>query len=695
MLIRIALRNLLLHRKRSFTVGSLLMLGAWLLVVGQAALDAVQGGLERSVVDSLSGHVQLYSATAPDKLELYQSAVLAQPDLGQLDDFSVLKAAALADPNVEAIVPMGLSRSMVTGSSVLENKVRELRAVVNANTLAEAGPLITHLRRLIRGLAGQLVELRRVAADAPESVRQTTDLERANGDEFWRDFGTNSLASLEFLENRIVPLGLQSSIYFIGFVGTDIQAFAKHFSLFEMMDGEMVPPGERGFIFSTTWYERFAKNRTARRLDQIKEAMEVEGRQIEGDEDLTRSIDRNVHQVSQITDQLDDVASAAMRVDLLAELGHDVASELTLDEAMAEFFRMDDANFESRYKYFYDAIVPRIRLYAFSVGDKLTLLSQTRSGYPRAVNVKVWGVYRLKGLEKSMLAGAYNIMDLVTFRDLLGLSGGVDKADVDAIKARAGIETVNADSASAEDALFGGDTEVVAEVENQVFDDLLGNELAGLRRKAEEASSRPFTQAELEEGPIVNAAVFLKNREDLVGAAAALTASLHAKGVEVQALTWEEARGDAVSGVSIGITVIFYGVVFIVFLVALGVIINSLLMSTTERTREIGTMRAIGATRGFVVRMFTIEALVTSMIFGGFGVALGALTVVIIGESGLAATSEIQYFIFGGAKLYPTLDLSHVLNALIVVGAVATVACFIPALIASRIAPVTAMQARD
>lgn len=695
MLIRIAFRNLLLHRKRSVTVGALLLVGAWLVVVGQAALDAIQAGLQRSVVDSLSGHVQLYDAAAPDKLELYQSAALGQPDLGQIEDFGVLKDATLAAPGVEAIVPMGLGRSVVTGRSILDHKLSELRDAAAAGKVAESGALIAHIRRLIARLDGELDELARVAADTDETERQRADLARASSDAFWNELLADPLPAVEFLDNRIAPLGLQSSLYFIGFVGTDIPAFSRHFKLFDIVEGELVGPGERGFLFSTTWRERFAKNRTARRIDQIQEAIELEGRRIEGDEELTRAVERNVKQVAQLTDQLDPRAASELARELATELGADEgrATEPGLDGLMAEFLTMSDANFARRRAFFYDRIAPRIRLYAFSVGDSLTLYSQTRSGYPRAVNVTVRGIYRLKGLEKSMLAGAYNLIDMMTFRDLTGMAGGVDAADVAAIKARAGIETL--DAASAEDALFGEDADIVEEVENQTFDDTLGQDLEGLRKRAEEAASRPFTQAELEAGPIVNAAVFLKDNDDLPTRAAELARFLKGRGLDVQALTWEEARGEAVSGVSVGITVVFYGVVVIVFLVALGVIINSLLMSTTERTREIGTMRAIGAQRGFVVRMFTIEALVTALIFGGLGVLLGALTVLAVGAGGLPATTEIQTFIFGGARLYPTLDAGHVVSALIAVGTVATVACLIPARIAASIAPASAMQVRD
>ena len=69
--------------------------------------------------------------------------------------------------------------------------------------------------------------------------------------------------------------------------------------------------------------------------------------------------------------------------------------------------------------------------------------------------------------------------------------------------------------------------------------------------------------------------------------------------------------------------VVFYSIAGISLVVGGIGIMNIMLVSVTERTREIGVRIAVGARRGDILFQFLIEALIISLLGGGFGLLLG------------------------------------------------------------------------
>jgi len=135
--------------------------------------------------------------------------------------------------------------------------------------------------------------------------------------------------------------------------------------------------------------------------------------------------------------------------------------------------------------------------------------------------------------------------------------------------------------------------------------------------------------------------------------------------------------------------------VLIIFLVALVIISNALVMATLQRVQEIGTLRAVGAQRRFILAMLVLEGLVVAAVFGGAGVVLGALIVKVVGKIGIPAPNDVSYFFFSGPRLHLTLGTGNLIAALLIVFVVSGLSSLYPAWLAMRVNPRTAMQAEE
>lgn len=163
------------------------------------------------------------------------------------------------------------------------------------------------------------------------------------------------------------------------------------------------------------------------------------------------------------------------------------------------------------------------------------------------------------------------------------------------------------------------------------------------------------------------------------------------EGIEARAWEWVEGAGISAS-LARTLQLVFNALIIIVAVVAVIIIMNTLVISVTERFGEIGTMRAIGARKGFVRSMILQETLMISLFFGLAGMIAGAAILAVIGAVGIEASNPFLMMLLGSGTFKPSLSLSAVISSLLMVSIVGVAASLYPAALALKISPLQAMN---
>lgn len=688
-LLRMALRNLVVHRVKSGVVGLILFFGTFLVVSGTAMLDSIHGSMEKSITSSLSGNIQVYSSEAEDPLALFGGMGMSTPDIGEIDTFKPLREALLAIDGVRSVTPMGIAMATVFGGTEIDRVLGELRVATRDGDTDGTRMRMEQLGQ-IAGRMRKDVAMSAAATSQPEKVQtELESLDRVLAPGFADELAADPSGTLDWLDNKVAPIAADGRMLYLRTIGTNLDTFPQSFDRFRLVDGELVPPGQRGILLSKAFYEKQAKNFVARELDKVKRALD-QGKTIATDTVMSELVARTATQYQRIQFQLSPQDATIVADRLRAKLW---STEPDLAVLLQAFLKMDDGNFLDRYAWFYQEIAPRVRLYEVPVGEQVTLRSFTKSGYIRAVNVKVYGTFEFSGLETSDLAGANNLVDMLTFRSLYGKMTDDQLNELAEIKAASGVEAVTRDNA--EDALFGGDVALEAETTTggAGFDEFEGIQL-GAAATAGSLDTTRYTTAQMEDGLALTAAVVLDNPDDVPAMIERINATAKGKGLTVQAVDWQTASG-IVGQLVMVLQVVLYTAIFIIFLVALVIINNTMVMATMERTTEIGTMRAIGAQRSFVIVLFLVETMLLGAIAGGLGAAGGALFITWLHHVGVPAVADALVLLFAGPRLYPVFTATNIAFGMGSILAISALSTLYPSLLAARVAPVVAMQAKD
>lgn len=129
------------------------------------------------------------------------------------------------------------------------------------------------------------------------------------------------------------------------------------------------------------------------------------------------------------------------------------------------------------------------------------------------------------------------------------------------------------------------------------------------------------------------------------------------------------------------------------FLLAATVIVNTMMMVIFERRREIGTLEAMGMSRGELVRMFLSESVILSVAGAALGLVIGSTVSIILGRVGIDVGSAMEGVDFEiSPVLYPVLNLRSTVGVFIASVLVSGVTSYIPTRRITKIEPVAALR---
>jgi ABC-type lipoprotein release transport system permease subunit len=179
--------------------------------------------------------------------------------------------------------------------------------------------------------------------------------------------------------------------------------------------------------------------------------------------------------------------------------------------------------------------------------------------------------------------------------------------------------------------------------------------------------------------------VMLKNRDLADG----LKARLHSEQFKIK--TWLELNSVVVETEKFS-----NAYMYVLYLIVLGVtatvIVNTLVMSVFERTREIGILTAVGMRSSSIMGMFLIESCMLAGMGILMGLGLGALFVLYSTKVGFYIGNMGVTGMMLGERIYGYLTAADAIPLVLVSLFITLIASLYPAILASRMEPVEALH---
>ena len=289
------------------------------------------------------------------------------------------------------------------------------------------------------------------------------------------------------------------------------------------------------------------------------------------------------------------------------------------------------------------------------------------------VKVDVKGVIKYRAL--SSIWGVYSIVDSASFRECFNYINKEENLDIDKDNKNLIENSENLDN------IFGDDTIIKENEEN--------NKIISYEDLKKETTRM---EKNINYNNNIYNMVFIKLKKgtDINKESKKLQNELIAEGSDAKVITWQKAVGP-IGGLTKIIRAALFFFTMLIFFVAIIIIMNTITMAALERSAEIAMMRAIGAGKSFISKMFFVETSILAFFFGGIGMASGICVVIILSNLGITSDNDFLQILFGGDRFMPIVTISDIFIGIFELTIVTITAVIYPISIVRKIVPLDAI----
>ena len=307
------------------------------------------------------------------------------------------------------------------------------------------------------------------------------------------------------------------------------------------------------------------------------------------------------------------------------------------------------------------------------IGDEVQLIFSDGNTF-RIRALPITGIYkypiRNEVLDKIVLADSSTVRSLLGMDEIYSTESNIDSEDTNLIDSM----DFNFDDM---DSLFAEDSDFFTEESNSVeFTGLFDNEVMQ------------------EENQITNWHFIVVRLQDDVNAKSVIRKiNTWAKqnGYPIEAINWRVAAGPTALYVYL-LRIIFLIGVFIILFAGLIVVTNSLVINVLDRTKEIGTMRALGANKRTIAFLCMAETLILTIVSAFFSLIISFFVTLIMQKFSITLNNVFFQQLFGNNKLIPELTLSNIGFGFLLSLIIGLVSWIMPVIEALKISPIKAMK---